>query len=791
MMQSAREIGQILDADRHSLAEAIVDRQYELHPQLQARYGTAGKAKCVQDTEYHLSYLATALTYSSPNLFADYIRWAKGVMVAYGVDLADVEVNLACMRDMLHSRLGEEEKSQIDAYVDLANEALATGEASVTSFLSDDNPLADLAREYLQALLATDRNRAIQLVVQEASRGTSLRDIYLYVFQACQHEVGRLWHSRQITVAQEHYCTAATQLAMSQLYPLLCAQQKNGKRLVSISVNGELHEVGLRVVNDLFEADGWETIYLGANVPPRSALKAIEEHRPNVVLISATMTFHVSAVEKLIRLIRSSEMAGQCRIIVGGYPFNVAPDLWEQVGADAYGKDAEQAIIAANRLLERREGGLAAELANVQFDPDAFDISVPAPVPHGERASFNELSRLNNEILTAQRLLAKKNADLERLHRKLVEADRRKDDFLATLAHELRNPLAPIRTGLELMRLASDDKTLIENLRRMMETQVSHLIRLVDDLLDVSRVVNGKVTLRKSNVALFPIVRSAIDAARSTIDEHGHELVVTLPPETITLDADSTRVTQIFTNLLTNAARYTPRGGKILLSARRDGKQLEVSVTDTGIGIPADMLERIFDMFTQVDRSTERTQGGLGIGLMLVKRLTELHGGSVRAHSDGPGKGSTFTVRLPLASGNPHLNATLEPPAATSKQLRILVADDMVDAASTLATMLRTMGNEVRTAHDGVEAVQLAEEFQPDVILMDLSMPRLNGLEAARRIRKHSWGNKIKLVALTSWGQEVDKQRTADAGFDHHIVKPVESATLHLVFDQAGDRARR
>lgn len=787
-MQIAREIGQFIDAERRSLAIAIVDRQYERQPHLRERYGEAGRGKCVQDTEYHLSYLAAALTYWSPTLFAEYLRWAKGVMVAYGVDIADVEMNLECMREVLRERIAAEGLQRLETCLDLATESLRADDSPVDSFLTPDRPLAALASEYLRALLAADRNRAITLVMQEVAKGTPLRDIYLHVFQSCQHEVGRLWHKRQITVAQEHYCTAATQLAMSQLYPHLCAQERNGKRLVSISVNGELHELGLRVVNDLFEADGWDTVYLGANVPPESAVKAIEEHRPHIILISATMTFHVPAVERLIRQIRASEAAASSRILVGGYPFNLDPDLWRRVGADAHGRDADEAIAAANRLLERREGAISAEYALASLA--AMPAEIDAPPPDSDRAAFDDLSRLNNELLTTQRALAKKNAELETLHRKLIEADRRKDDFLATLAHELRNPLAPIRTGLELMRLASEDKTLMESVRRMMEDQTSHLVRLVDDLLDVSRVVNGKVILRKATVELYPLVQNAIDAARSTIDEHGHELVVTLPTDPILLDADATRVTQIFTNLLTNAARYTSDGGRIEFAARAKGSEVEISVSDTGIGIPADMLERIFDMFTQVDRPAERNEGGLGIGLMLVKRLSELHGGSVRAFSDGPGKGSKFTVLLPRVRKKIAPVPEAERLVAVPKKLKILVADDMTDAAVTLAAMLKTLGNELQTANDGLEAVQLAEEFQPDVVLMDLSMPKVNGLEAARRIRKAPWGKRIKLIALTSWGQEADKQRTAAAGFDHHLVKPVAVAELQELLAQTGPRAR-
>jgi CheY-like chemotaxis protein len=257
------------------------------------------------------------------------------------------------------------------------------------------------------------------------------------------------------------------------------------------------------------------------------------------------------------------------------------------------------------------------------------------------------------------------------------------------------------------------------------------------------------------------------------------------------LHADAARVTQIFTNLLTNAARYTPRGGKITFAAVCDGKELEVSVTDTGIGIPADKLERILDMFTQVDRPAERSGGGLGIGLMLVKRLSEMHGGSVRAFSEGPGKGSRFSVRLPTSEAPPPPIPKPERLPTVTKQLRIVVADDMADAANSVAAILTTLGHDVRVASDGLEVVRLAEEFEPHVVLTDLSMPTMSGLEAARRIRSQPWGQSIKLIALTSWGQDTDKQRTAAAGFDHHLVKPVEVAVLQEVFEQSSHTLRK
>jgi CheY-like chemotaxis protein len=361
----------------------------------------------------------------------------------------------------------------------------------------------------------------------------------------------------------------------------------------------------------------------------------------------------------------------------------------------------------------------------------------------------------------------------------LREADRRKDEFLAVLAHELRNPLAPIRTGLELMRLAGDDRVLVEEVRTTMERQAQQMVRLIDDLLDVSRITRGTVELRKCRVELATVLENAVETARPVIDEMNHRLDVLIPKQPIVLDADATRLAQVISNLLNNAAKYMKPGGDIELIAERQGQTAIVSVKDAGIGIPAEMLERIFDMFTQVDCSLERSRSGLGIGLTLVQRLVEMHGGTVDAHSPGPGQGSEFVIRLPVAAGPLRGDQANELGDATpSGKRRILVADDNENAAKLLAMLLTALGNDVRVACDGEVALAVAAEFWPDVALLDLGMPKLDGYETARRIRKEPWGKRMVLAALTGWGQDQDKRRTKEAGFDHHLVKPVDAATL-------------
>jgi len=370
----------------------------------------------------------------------------------------------------------------------------------------------------------------------------------------------------------------------------------------------------------------------------------------------------------------------------------------------------------------------------------------------------------------------------------LREADRRKDEFLATLAHELRNPLAPIRNGLQILRLGRGNHQAEEQARSVIERQVQQMVRLIDDLLDLSRISRGKIELRRERIDLAAAVQSAVETSRPLIEQAGHALTLSLPAEPVFVDADVTRLAQVFANLLNNAAKYTQKGGgDIRLAVEPLGREVAVRVSDNGVGIPAPMLPQVFEMFTQVDRSLERTQGGLGIGLSIVKRLVEMHGGTVEARSEGSGRGSEFVVVLPVpAVREPELRDGGEEPAGAPVPRRILVADDNVDAAASLAMMLEFMGNEVRTAHDGVEAVEAAAAFRPDLILLDIGMPRMNGYDACRRIREQPWGRGIAIAALTGWGQEEDKRQSQEAGFDHHLVKPIEPAALEKLLQAGG-----
>jgi CheY-like chemotaxis protein len=363
----------------------------------------------------------------------------------------------------------------------------------------------------------------------------------------------------------------------------------------------------------------------------------------------------------------------------------------------------------------------------------------------------------------------------------LREADRRKNEFLAILAHELRNPLAPLRNGLHILKLKSDADPTVSQTVSMMDRQMTHLVRLVDDLLDVSRITRGTLELRRRKVLLTEVLGHAVESSRAFIESHGHELIVDIRAGNLLVDGDPDRLAQVFSNLLLNAAKYTETGGRITLILDRENDEAIIAVQDNGIGIPAQALEQVFDMFSQLRSHEVRGVEGLGIGLSLVRTLVQMHCGTVRAFSEGPGRGCRFTVYLPLAEGPVAVAGAAPRPAAQNRGQRVLVVDDNTDAAASLALLLKMEDYEVRTAADGEQAIEEARRFEPRIIFMDLAMPRLDGVEAARRIRTLPHGEHVRIVALTGWGQEADRQRTRDAGMDHHLIKPVSLDALQSV----------
>jgi signal transduction histidine kinase len=396
------------------------------------------------------------------------------------------------------------------------------------------------------------------------------------------------------------------------------------------------------------------------------------------------------------------------------------------------------------------------------------------------------LQRANAELECANRSLHREVAERTRAEQALQEADRNKDEFLAMLAHELRNPLAPILNALQLMRMkpsASQSQWAQEVIQR----QLASLTRLVDDLLDVSRITRGKITLARHPVAVATLITRAVETVEPLIKVREHQLTLRIPPEVLRVDGDPTRLTQALGNVLGNAAKYTDRGGRIDLICARQGTEVEIRVRDNGIGIPADLLPRIFDLFTQLDRRSDDSVAGLGIGLALVRRLLEMHGGSVTALSNGDGAGSEFVIRLPLlAEGVACVEDQLEAQACDLQSVprRILLADDNADALESLATVLRLRGHQVFSAPNGAIALETAARHMPEVALLDIGMPLIDGYEVARRIRAQEWGKGVTLVAVTGWGQESDRVRSQQAGFDTHLVKPLDLDKLTALLAQ-------
>ncbi|MCY1071577.1 response regulator [Nannocystis sp. RBIL2] len=451
-----------------------------------------------------------------------------------------------------------------------------------------------------------------------------------------------------------------------------------------------------------------------------------------------------------------------------------------------------QELVRANRELEQANAQLA--LANTTLQAEKTR----------ELEQLNAvLERANAGLAEANRTLAAEVAErlraeeaLRHTHEQLREADRQKDEFLAMLAHELRNPLAPIHSAVELMGVKEIEDPEIRWCRDVIERQTEQLHRLVDDLLDVSRITQGKIKLQSAPLEVAAVISRALETTRPLIDARRHQIAVSAPDDPIWIEGDRTRLTQVVGNLLNNAAKYTPEGGQIRLTVELAGPDalVLIRVADSGTGISGEMLPKVFELFTQVDRTVHQAQGGLGIGLALVRRLVELHGGSVAAHSEGPGKGSEFTVKLPLLRRETAAEpapATQAAPAPSPTARKVLVVDDNVDAALSLAGLLKVSGNIVETAYDGLQGIDAADRFRPEVIFLDLGMPKLDGFGAASWIRSQPWAEDVLLIAVTGWGQEDVRTRTQQSGFDAHLVKPVNFAKLSRLMDQHRSAGRK
>lgn len=465
-------------------------------------------------------------------------------------------------------------------------------------------------------------------------------------------------------------------------------------------------------------------------------------------------------------------------------------------------------LVAEEAILGKRLDALAGELIR---QPTWSDLPVLLLTRYGADSvtvgsalqSFSNVTLLERPVRPATLLSALRAAikarerqyqvrahlaEQERTEEVLRENDRRKDEFLATLAHELRNPLAPIRNSLHILRLTGGGDPASEQVCDMIERQVGHLVRMVDDLMEVSRITRGKVDLRVEAVEVAAVIRSAVEASRPLIDACDHQLAISLPGEPLMIQGDSVRLSQVVSNLLNNAAKYMKQGGQIWLTVRKIDDDVQISVRDTGIGIEKGMLRHIFTMFAQVDRSKRQAQGGLGIGLTLVQSLVEMHGGRVEAQSDGLGKGSEFIVRLPLSR---HSGLTPpDVPVVTDEPMprqTVLVVDDNADAATTLSMLLKMLGSEVRVANDGPTALEILKTYHPRVVFLDIGMPGMDGYEVARRIRAMPDGKQLMVVALTGWGQSEDRRQSSESGFDHHLLKPADIAALKKLFASISD----
>ena len=463
---------------------------------------------------------------------------------------------------------------------------------------------------------------------------------------------------------------------------------------------------------------------------------------------------------------RSLEGCGYAREQAVGRPFWEGP--WWAASAALIDQVRTAVAEAAAGTIVR------AELPYFVADGGGRSIDITILPVRDETGRVLFLAATGSDV-TARREL---EDDLRKLAADLSEVDRRKNEFLATLSHELRNPLAPLRNMVEVLQRAEGDPETVRRALDTMERQLGQLVRLVDDLLDLNRITHDRIELRKARVDVAAIVRDVVHAARPLTDEMGHDVQVDVPAEPLYVHGDAVRLTQVFGNLLNNSSKYTPRGGTIFVTVQQRADVAEISFVDNGIGIAADQLERIFEMFVQADRTTEVAQAGLGIGLTLANRLVQLHDGSIEASSDGAGHGSKFVVRLPIAAELFEAETPAVPTPQSARTYRVLVVDDNVDAASSLALLLEMAGHQTSRAHDGPSALETAEKQRPELILLDIGLPTLNGYEVCRRIRKQPWAASVLLIALTGWGQEEDRRRSHEAGFDGHLVKPVEYAEL-------------
>ena len=572
------------------------------------------------------------------------------------------------------------------------------------------------------------------------------------------------------------------------------------------AIQAAFREASAQTVAFTYEASGEARHFSGRFVPEFGSEGAID----HVLAVLHDDTDQKRAEQNINRLLEEERHYARLLARMAQASRLVHASLSADQIAQVLTHQAREILGARRAITQLTMEGIGA--GNIQAISLAADVN-PTEPPHGTVLTasltskageplgqvqltggpYGEFTHEDRTVLIQLAAIASTGLENARLYASLREADHRKDEFLATLAHELRNPLAPIRNGLEILRRSGQLTGPAVLARDMMERQLAHMVRLVDDLLDVSRISRGKVDLRLVRLTLQSVLENALESSRSAIEASDHRLVMQLPTEPVWLDGDLTRLAQVVSNLLNNAAKYTPAGGRIELSARVEGTYAVICVADNGTGISADMLPRVFDLFAQVDHTLARAQGGLGIGLSLVKKLVELHGGDIRAESQGLGQGSRFTVRLPLALRTTDDGAAAAPPTAriglSDAPCRVLVCDDNVDGAESLAMMLDLLGHEVRTVHDGPAALSTVGHWRPDVVLLDIGLPGMSGYEVARQMRSDPRLRGVLLIAVTGWGTQEDQRRSARAGFDQHLTKPIEVSALESVLASRLSRA--
>lgn len=514
------------------------------------------------------------------------------------------------------------------------------------------------------------------------------------------------------------------------------------------------------------------------------AERASARNRQIVDLLERTRTEMQTVLDNVPTVIYHLDADDRYLFVNRRYEELIGRPLNELIGrhvGDVFPPDVAAQLVENNR--EVRDSGRTMSFEERASGPDGIRVYASLKTPLLYADGLRGVLGISTDI-TQQKQIEQQLRDNEA---RLREADQRKDEFLAMLSHELRNPLAPILTAVQYLSRKSAADTGQDSGLRIIERQAKVMARLVDDLLDLSRLSRGRIELRRERVDVAVAIEDALQACRPLIDAARHELVLSLPDEPVCVDGDLVRLSQIIANLVNNAVKYTPSGGRIELTLVERPGEAAVVVSDSGIGIAPDMVPRIFEMFAQVDTSAERTRGGLGIGLTLAQQLARMHGGRIDAHSAGPNLGSTFTLSLPLAGAAAGAldDAGLPETRPAVRPLRVLVADDNLDAASSLGLLLGAQGHDVRLVHGGVAAVAAATELRPDLALLDIGMPGLNGYETAKRIRELPHGAQIRLVALTGWGQDEDRRKSLAAGFDEHLTKPVDADTLAQVLHTA------